>query len=153
VLQHLQDLGAVLEQARAALDPGGSLVVIDPDFAESSCSPPAPLFMGMFAAFEQWRGRLGLLRDGNRRLADRMRQFGDWRVTADDLVRVAHVAPFRNSVPAATFAAWIDLCQRAGGFDYPFDAAREEIAHWSDRDDARSSVALRVTVLEPVGAA
>jgi hypothetical protein len=128
----------------------GTLVVIDPDFAESSCSPPAPLFMGMFAAFERWRAGLGLLRDGKVGLAERMRDFPDWRVASDDLIGVEQTAPFRNSVTAATFAAWIDLCQRAGGFDYPFDDVRREIARWSERDDASSNVALRVTVLEPI---
>jgi hypothetical protein len=152
VLQHLPDLGAVLRQARHALHPGGSLVVIDPDFPESKCFPPAPLFMGMFAAFEKWRASLGLLRDGTMRLAERMRCFPDWRVAADDLVRIAQRAPFRNSTTAATFTAWIDLCERAGGFDYPFDAVRAEVARWAERDDAASSVALRITVLQPIGA-
>jgi hypothetical protein len=78
-----------------------------------------------------------------------MRQFEDWRVSADDVIQVRQAPPFRNSPAAATFAAWIDLCERAGGFDYPFDAVRAEIAGWSERDDAASSVALRVTVLQP----
>jgi SAM-dependent methyltransferase len=150
VLQHLPDLGAVLAQAANALRPGGKLLVIDPDFAESSCSPRLPLFMGMFAAFEKWRASLGLLRGGAMGLADRMLAFPGWRVSEERLIRVVQLPPFKDSAAAATFAGWIDLCQRAGGFDYPFADVRAELAAWSDRDDATSSVALRATLLETV---
>jgi 2-polyprenyl-3-methyl-5-hydroxy-6-metoxy-1,4-benzoquinol methylase len=152
VLQHLPDLESVLRQAAKALRPDGRVFVIDPDFAESSCSPPLPLFTGMFTAFEAWRASLGLLRGGHS-LAKRMQAFGGWRVASDDIVRVVQRPPFQGSMSAATFAAWINLCQRAGGFAYPFDAVREEVTAWSARDDATSSVALRVTVLEPRGLA
>jgi 2-polyprenyl-3-methyl-5-hydroxy-6-metoxy-1,4-benzoquinol methylase len=147
VLQHLPDLESVLRHAAKALRPNGKLIVIDPDFAASSCFPPLPLFTGMFTAFEAWRASLGLLR-GGRSLAERMQAFGEWRLESDDLVRVVQAPPFRGSMTAATFAAWVDLCQRAGGFDYPFSEVRAELAAWAAREEATSSVALRVTVLE-----
>jgi len=148
VLQHLPDLGIVLAQARRALPADGKLIVIDPDFAASNCSPPIPIFTGMFAAFEAWRAGLGLLRGGGLDLAARVAAFPEWRILSDERVNVVQAPPFRRSTMAATFGAWINLCERAGGFDYPFDQVQDELAAWSERVEATSSVALRVTVLE-----
>ncbi len=149
VLQHLPDLAAVLARAKQALPQSGAVVVIDPDFAESTCSPPLPLFTGMFAAFEAWRASLGLLRGGGLSLAQRVAALPDWRVTSDAVVHVVQAAPFQGSTMAATFQAWIEMCRRAGGFDYPFDAALAEVDAWSKRAEATSSVALRITLLQP----
>ena len=61
---------------------------------------------------------------------------------ADMICRCGADGCFSQTI--ATFGRWIDLCERAGGFDYPFAEARSEIAAWGQRQAAFSRIVLRV---------
>ncbi len=155
VVQHLDSFSLIAERAAAMLRPGGTVIIIEPNFAQSRIWPAAPLFTGLLAAFEQRQDTLGRLRAHLGELPAMIDQLAGWRIAYDRSVFVPAVGPFRGTKTIATFQRWIDLCERVSGLDYPFDDTRSEIAQWSDGAATYSRIALRITQIafEPEPAA
>ncbi|MFO1184508.1 MAG: class I SAM-dependent methyltransferase [Bauldia sp.] len=151
VLQHLSDFPAILAGAERRLRFGGSLFVIEPSLAESETWPPTPLFLGVFEAFERRQAELGRLRMDVGRIGGLVDGRPGWSVTRESVVSVPGIGPFAGSKTMAAFGRWVDLCERAAGFDYPFAAVRAEIAEWGRNPSAFSRIVLRVVRLTYAG--
>ena len=62
IVQHLEDFGAILDQAARTLRPGGGLFIIEPDLIHSVNVPETPVFETLFRAFEKQSAENGRLR-------------------------------------------------------------------------------------------
>ena len=144
VLQHLDDFPAILAAAARRLRPGGSLFIVEPSLAESETWPATPLFTGLLEAFERRQSEFGRLRTKIADIGGLIAGHPHWRLTRQTALSVPRLGPFAGSATLATFGRWIDLCERAGGFDYPFGEARSEIADWGRSTAAFSRIVLRV---------
>lgn len=151
VLQHLNDFSAILTSSARRLRPGGRLVIIEPSLAECETAPATPLFIGLMQAFERRQAELGRLRADTARIGSLAGQFPQWSVAREAVLSVPRVGPFAGSKTIAAFGHWIDLCERAAGFDYPFAATRAEVAEWGRTPAAFSRIALRVVELTFAG--
>jgi SAM-dependent methyltransferase len=145
VLQHLPDLQTVLTRATTALSPSGTILIVEPDLAASRCEPELPLFFAMLAAFESRRRLAGVLRGEISTIARSVEALPGWRVVDDSAVRVHCQGPFEDSMTAAAFRGWANICRRYAGFDHAFQAVDEEIDAWTHLPNARCDIGLRIT--------
>jgi trans-aconitate methyltransferase len=147
VVQHLDSFDAIIKRAAEGLEPKGSVIIIECDVARSAVSPPMPLFSGLLAAFEAHQSAEGRLRARLDQLATVIESLNAWRIASDAWISVSARGPFLGTKTEAVFEKWIDLCERAGGFAYPFDETREEVARWGHDGAASSMIALRMVEL------
>lgn len=147
VVQHLRSFEAIFDRAARILRPRGALVIVESDLGRSALHPPAPLFAGLLATHEDHQARHGRLRTRLQDLPATVDRLPDWCIAADHYVTVPRLGPHCGTPTVAMFSRWIDLCERAGGFDYPFERTRAEIAAWAQSPASFSRITLRVIEL------
>jgi SAM-dependent methyltransferase len=151
LVQHLKDLGAILDATRRLLRPGGRLIVIESDLANSSQLPEVPVFTDMLLAFAEVSTAQGGIKQ--RLLADAARLVDDvnpaWCVELERVVTSPRVGPFGGSGLLAIYLLWVDLCERSQMFAFDFDRVRDELQEWAADAATFSKVALRMIVMKP----
>jgi ubiquinone/menaquinone biosynthesis C-methylase UbiE len=150
VVQHLTDMHAILGKANTLLSEGGSLFIVEPDLPHSRNLPATPLFMDMLSAYENHAAAKGRIRARLSRLPTLIQREPGWEVARDRRLSIPSVGPFVGEPLAALFSRWIDLCEHAAGFPYPYDAVRQEIEEWG-RCDSFSHICLRLIQLKRTG--
>jgi SAM-dependent methyltransferase len=151
VVQHLNDFGAILDAADRLLRPGGRLLIIESDLANSSQLPEVPVFTDMLLAFAQVSAAQGGIKQ--RLLADPQRLVGEtnpaWCGEQQRIVTSPRVGPFGDSALLAIYLLWVDLCERSRMFAFDFDRVRDELQDWASDAATFSKVALRMIVMKP----
>jgi SAM-dependent methyltransferase len=147
IAQHLNDLSAILDQAARVLQPGGGLLIVEPDRTQSENVPRTPFFDTLFQAYEGQCATHGLLRSRLSDLAESMGKAPGWSVN-EMSVSVPQVGPFSGSKLFTLYSRWIELCEESGVLDYPYQQARQEISAWAKREDAFSKITLRAIYLK-----
>jgi SAM-dependent methyltransferase len=149
LVQHVKDLGPMLQAADRLLLDTGKLVVIETDLNGSRNHPALPVFQDMLLAYarvsaEHGSIKIDFLADPRAFVAATVR---GWSVEANDSVACPRTGPFSASRLIAIYRLWVDLCDRSGMFDFDFDAVREELDAWAQRDATFGSIGLRFVVL------
>ena len=151
VVQHLKDFGAILDSANRLLRPGGRLLIIESDLANSSQLPEVPVFTNMLLAFAQVSAVQGGIKP--RLLADPEHLVAEtnpaWCVEQQRIVTSPRVGPFGDSALLAIYLLWVDLCERSRMFAFDFDRVRDELQDWASDAATFSKVALRMIVMKP----
>jgi SAM-dependent methyltransferase len=151
LVQHLRDFGAVLDAAGRLLRPGGRLLIIESDLANSGHLPEVLVFTGMLHAFARVSAEQGGIKQ--RLLADAACLVGEtrpaWSVEQQRIVTSARVGPFGGSGLLAIYLLWVDLCERSRMFAFDFDHVRDELQEWASDPATFSKVALRMIVMKP----
>ncbi len=150
VVQHLTDMHAILGKANTLLSKGGSLFIVEPDLPRSRNVPATPLFMGMLSAYEDHAAAKGRIRAHLAHLPSLVQRESGWEVSSDRRLSVPSIGPFIGSPLAALFSNWIDLCEHAAGFPFPYDSVRQEMQNWA-RLDSFSHICLRLIQLKRTG--
>ncbi|MCW5696472.1 MAG: methyltransferase domain-containing protein [Bauldia sp.] len=143
VVQHLRDFGAVLRHAASCLAPGGSVVVIEVDRDASLAQPAMPRFDAMIDAYVGEAARRGRMRAQLDRMAAIATGLPGWTVVREAPIRVPFLGPFEGTKVARLYQSWIDICERTGGFEHPFDDVRSEVSSWARESSAFSRLAGR----------
>lgn len=147
VVQYLACVTTILQRAAQALAQGGVVLVIEPDLGRSVASPPMPAFTAMLSAFEIRQELAGRLRTRLGEITKEAKDTGLWEPLFDDLVAIPIAAPIQRDKAVTVFARWIALCERAAGFDYPFEQARRDLEAWARDPIASAGIALKVVAL------
>lgn len=147
VVQYLECGVSVLRRSAEALDQGGTVIIIEPDMARSVVRPSMPMFVGMLSAFEARQEAAGRLRTRLDELRRAAESNPSWDVAADRIATIDVTTEMQVGKTAAVFDRWIDLCERAGDFAYPFNSTRQELTDWSIRPEASAGIALRIIAL------
>ena len=151
IVQHLSGFDSLLEQASLLLRPGGALYVIEPDIENSRTYPRTPVFDRVVRDFEKHRE----LSDKNRKrlgeLAGVVARNQAWRLSRELRLSVPTVGPFADTGHLRMMQLWIDLMERSGCLSL-FDAARDELACWSENPASFCQVGLRILQLKHVDA-
>jgi len=143
VVQHLSDFGAVLDHAGRCLAPGGSIVVIEVDRNAALAQPAIPRFDAMIAAYVGEAARRGRMRAQLDQIATIAATAPGWSVVREAPIRVPFLGPFEGTKVARLYQGWIDICERTGGFEHPFDDVRSEVSSWARQPGAFSRLAGR----------
>jgi len=154
VVQHLSDLGALLDRTAAYLRPGGTLFVIEPDLARSTNTPPTPRFAAMLAEYARLAADRGRLRVQLAQLPALISAMPGWEVVRDIAINVQNYGPFTGSDILRLYRSWTDLCEQQGAFAPTFDFAgvRGELDRWARPNTSRSRIGLRMLEVRRTGA-
>jgi SAM-dependent methyltransferase len=146
VVQHLSDLGALLDRTAAYLRPGGSLFVIEPDVSNSANTPATPKFDAMLAEFARVAAGRGRLRVQLAQLPALIGEIPGWEAVRDEAISVESRGPFAGTDLLRLYRSWTDLCEQQGSFapSFDFTAVRGELDGWASRPVSRSHIGLRM---------
>jgi SAM-dependent methyltransferase len=147
LLQHLSDPQTMLEQVGLATAPGGAALVIDCWDAARTFAPDVPAFRGLFQAYTDHQATLGRRRDVVDRLPEMAAKSGLWEVADHRQVVVASSAPGQLALFEDIYGHFIDLVERTGEFDHPFDAVRREWRRWCALEGRYTQVGVNVVTL------
>jgi SAM-dependent methyltransferase len=142
VVQHLADFAQVLARAAAHLNPGGSVIIIEPDLANSGNTPPTPAFAAMLDEFSRSAGARARLRVKLDTLADLIAETPGWELARQERLAVTCTGPFLGTNVDRLYRAWTGLCENQGTFAADFAAVRAELAQWSRLPGSESRVGL-----------
>lgn len=151
LVQHLGDFGAILRQARRALNPGGALIIIESDLSRSLMRPLPTAFYGMLTAYGEASAAEGGLK--GRLMADVTDLIGasgePWRLAEEVEAATTLVGPYSDHDLIKVFHMWVDLAERSAMFAFDFAAVRNELADWAATPASFVKLVTRMFVLEP----
>jgi SAM-dependent methyltransferase len=147
LLQHLADPEAMLERAARVTAAGGAALVIDCWDAVRRFEPDLPAFRAFFRAYAEHQAAMGRRRDVVDRLPELARRTGAWRVADQQKVMITSSAPGQLARFREIYGRFIDMVERAGTLEHPFDVVRREWAWWCGLDGAYAQVGLNLVTL------
>jgi SAM-dependent methyltransferase len=147
IVQHLTDFATVLARASRLVEPGGGLLIVEPDLAASGNTPATPRFAGLLERFEGARKADGRMK-GRLDEIDAIAAQSGWRVDGDRRAFITTPRPIEDRQLLPVYFRWIELCENSGLFAYPFDDARLELNDWATNDRAISRICLRFVYLK-----
>ena len=144
IVQHLTNLEAILTSASGHLQEMGSIVVVEPDYSISGNTPRTPLFEEMLETYAGHAAGNGRLKGQLDDIPGLITQVGDWSVVRNTRVIAPTLGPIRGSEAFHIYNGWIDLCEQAEMFAFPFEQARLEIANWAQSPLSISRIGLQI---------
>jgi SAM-dependent methyltransferase len=150
LIQHLTDFPAVLAHAARCAAPSGALFLIEPDLENTLTAPRLPAFETMIREYEAAAARGKRLRTQINDVPAFVGRSPEWRLVDDQRISVPLTGPFGNGKITRMYLRWIELCERSGGFGYPFARVREELSDWAARPAAFVRFGVRIFRLERV---
>ena len=67
-----------------------------------------------------------------------------WTVVREAPIRAPFLGPFEGTKVARLYQGWVDICERTGGFEHPFDDVRSELSSWARESSSFSRLGGRV---------
>jgi SAM-dependent methyltransferase len=147
LLQHLANPEAVLAQVARATAHDGAALVIDCWDAMRRFEPDLPEFRQFFRAYAEHEAASGRRRDVVDRLPDMARRTGAWEVVDHLRLIITSLAPGQLALFRQIYGSFIDMVERAGALDHPFEAVRREWRRWCGLDNAYAQVGLNLVTL------
>lgn len=151
IVQHLRGFPAILAKAGEVLRPGGSLIIIEPDLANSGNYPPIPHFDEALALYNESAAGEHRLRGQLDALPGLVASIPGWELSADLRATSPRTGPFAGTNLQRVYMGWIDLWEQSGMFAYAFDKARHAVEEWSERSSTFSRIGLRFLSLRYLG--
>lgn len=148
IVQHLSGIGEALARAAALVRPGGTLLIVEPDPTSFGNQPPTPRFMAMLAAVERHGAETKRNRADLAALGELVKAAPHWTLVEDTREVVPQVGPFAATMLHEMFLLWIDSLEAAGEIGVDFQAVRDEIEAWAQRDTAYNQIGIRFFRLE-----
>jgi hypothetical protein len=81
------------------------------------------------------------------RLPDMARRTGAWEVVDHLRLIITSSAPGQLALFRKIYGSFIDMVERAGTLDHPFEAVRREWRRWCGLDNAYAQVGLNLVTL------
>lgn len=150
IVQHLDDFHSVLKHASKLLRPGGSLVIIEPDFKNSWNRPETPKFDRLLQGLNDYSVQNQTNRHILSELDSVARSTDDWTITQDVLSSVPYVGSSIDSSVLRLYKLWIDILDNSQIISLQFREVRSELQTWSERDDAYAQIGIRFLHLKHV---
>jgi SAM-dependent methyltransferase len=147
LLQHLANPEAMLAQVARSTAYDGAALVIDCWDAMRRFEPDLPEFRQFFRAYAEHQAASGRRRDVVDRLPDMARRTGAWEVVDHLRLIITSSAPGQLALFRQIYGSFIDMVERAGTLDHPFEAVRREWRRWCGLDNAYAQVGLNLVTL------
>lgn len=150
LLQHLDDIQAVLDHVGRFTSPGASAFIMDAHDPLRYFYPPLPEFTEFFAAYaerEQQKGR-------DRRVASRIEQAiassAMWRLGDTLQLLIPSTISGNLDLFTKTYTLLVDLVEQANELQYDFPAVKKAWQQWSERPDAYTQVGMNLIRIDRV---
>ncbi|HMH53343.1 MAG TPA: class I SAM-dependent methyltransferase [Candidatus Acidoferrum sp.] len=148
LLQHLEDIPAVLDHVAELLHPGESALIIDADDRARYFHPDLPEFTEFFAAYTEHERRAGRDRNVLGRVEAALGASTAWRLGAAQAVVIPSTIPGNLERFARTYTLLVDLVEQGGGLHYDFSAVKRAWRQWARRSEAYTQVGLNLIRLD-----
>jgi len=144
LLQHLDDIQAVLDHVATLINSGGSALIIDAHDALRFFHPNLHEFTGFFAAYAEYEWRAGRDRHVAKRVEQALESNAAWRPGATLQLLIPSTIPGNLNLFTQTYTLMVDLVEQTGELQYDFAAVKEAWRRWSERPDAYAQVGLNL---------
>lgn len=142
VVQHLSDFEDLLEKVSKRLKPGGSFIIIEPDYKNSWNRPETPKFNTLLKCMDE----LSVKTKTNRCLLSELDEIADksdsWSTQRDSLSKVPYLSPKEDSNLLCLYNHWIDIIENSKILLTNLSEIRDELKTWSKRKDAYAQIGI-----------
>jgi ubiquinone/menaquinone biosynthesis C-methylase UbiE len=150
LLQHLEDVQAVLNHVATITNPGGSVLIIDSHDPLRFFYPDLPEFMEFFAAYAEHERNEGRDRNVASCLEGVIASSATWHLEGRLQLLIPSTIPGNLNLFAKTYALLVDLVEQAGEIRYDFFSVKEAWRRWSELPNAYTQVGLNLICLDHV---
>jgi len=148
LLQHLDDIQAVLDHIAELTSPGKSALIIDAHDTLRFFHPDLPEFMAFFAAYAEHERKAGRDRCVAKRVEQAIASSPGWRLGGTLQLLIPSTIPGNLDLFTRTYTLLVDLVEQAGELQYDFSTIKEAWRRWSEKPDAYTQVGLNLIHLE-----
>lgn len=142
VLQHMDDIPAILDQAARLTNPGGSALIIDAYDPFRFFHPELPEFMEFFSTYAEHERMAGRDRRVAYRVEQALASNPFWRPGSTLQLLIPSTIEGNLNLFAKTYTLLADLVEQSGKFQYNFRAVKDAWRRWTERTDAYTQVGL-----------
>jgi ubiquinone/menaquinone biosynthesis C-methylase UbiE len=150
LLQHLDDIQAVLDHVAGLTSSGKSALIIDAHDPFRFFHPDLPEFMKFFTAYAEHERKAGRDRCVASRVEQAIMSSAVWRLGATLRLLIPSTIAGNLSLFTRTYTLLIDLVEQGGELQYDFSAVKEAWRQWSARPDAYTQVGLNLIGIDRV---
>jgi SAM-dependent methyltransferase len=150
LLQHLDDIKAVLDHVGTLTRPGASALIIDAHDPFRFFYPDLPEFMGFFNAYAEHERKAGRDRSVAKRIEQAIVSSTMWRQCGALQLLIPSTISGNLDLFTKTYTLLIDLVEQAGELQYDFSGVKEAWRRWSERPDAYTQVGLNLICIERI---
>jgi SAM-dependent methyltransferase len=150
LLQHLDDIKAVLDHVAALSRPGESALIIDAHDPWRFFHPDLPEFTGFFAAYAEHERTAGRDRSVASRVERALASSSGWRWGGTLQLLIPSTIVGNMDLFTRTYTLLVNLVEQAGELQYDFPAVKEAWRRWSERPDAYTQVGLNLIRIDRV---
>ena len=151
LLQHVDDVQAVLEHVAGLINPGGSALIIDAHDPLRRFHPDLPEFTKFFTAYTENERNEGRDRRVAWRIEQALAASAVWRPGETLQLLIPSTIPGNSALFVKTYTLLVDLVEHSGKFRYNFPGVKEAWRRWSEIPHAYTQVGLNMISLERNG--
>ena len=150
LLQHLDDIPAVLDHVATLTTPGHAALIIDADDLVRFFHPELPEFTRFCAAYSNHERKAGRERRVAARVEHAITSGRRWTLGGTLQLLIPSTIPGNLDLFTRTYALLVDLVEQAGELDYDFASVKRAWRQWSARPDAYTQVGLYLIRIDRV---
>jgi SAM-dependent methyltransferase len=150
LLQHLDDVQAVLDHVAALTSSGKSALIIDAHDPLRLFHPDLPEFTGFFAAYAEHERQAGRDRGVASRVEQAIASSAVWRQGGTLQLLIPSTIPGNMDLFTRTYTLLVDLVEQAGELPYDFCAVKEAWWRWTESPNAYTQVGLNLIRIDRV---
>ena len=150
VLQHLDDIQAVLDHVATLTKPGSAAVIIDSHDPLRLFHPDLPEFVEFFAAYTEHELKTGRDRGVASRVERATEPSSTWRPGGTLRLLIPSTIPGNLNLFMQTYALLVDLVEQTGELQCDFPAIKSALRQWSELPDPYMQVGLDMILLDRI---
>lgn len=148
IVQHLKDFPAVLSKTSSLLKPGGTLLIIEPDFDNFINYPATPEFNHLMLNIDKHSSKNQTNRHLLATLGEIATDTKNWGVAKECVTTAPFIGPFIGSNILQLYELWIDILEHSKILPISYGKVRDELSLWSKKPTAYSQIGIRFLLLE-----
>jgi SAM-dependent methyltransferase len=150
LLQHQDDVRAVLDHVATLTESGGAALIIDSHDPLRFFYPELPEYTVFFAAYVEHERKAGRERCVTARVDEAIACSTKWRAAGAMQLLIPSTIPGNLELFSRTYTSLVDLVEQVGELRYDFAAVKEAWRRWSERPDAYTQVGLNLICIRRV---
>jgi SAM-dependent methyltransferase len=150
LVQHLNDIPAVLDHVAAITTHGGSALIIDAHDAFRFFYPAFPEFTEFFSIYAEHQRKAGREREVVKLVEQAIRTSSSWRWGSSLQLLIPSTIPGNLELFTHTYTLFADLVSQTDEIQYDFSALKEAWQDWSQIPNAYAQVGLNLITIHRV---
>ena len=150
MLQHLPNIGSVLDHVAKITKVGGSGLIIDAHDATRFFRPSLSSFMDFFAAYVKNEAKGGRDRNVGSVLTRNLESNPSWRMGSTLQLLIPSTIPGNLELMRRNYALLIELVEEVGNLEYDFEKLKEEWRWWCGLDKTYTQVGLCLSRIDRI---